>query len=148
MVENDTAEKARQEEDRQTLKDLVDNAPTPPDTQSPVQEILRSYDYDSDSTEILNSLCKLYKSDLLVAADYLKKLPRSFRYKEDLARAIISRIDNLLLEKCRICKQWYSVGKDDDPTISCSVCGQGCHDSCYNDLCPVFENFQVSNTNA
>ena len=55
--------------------------------------------------------------------------------------AIIRRIDNLLLEECLKCKTWYSIGKDDVPTISCSSCGQGCHESCYKDLGPVLEEF-------
>ena len=136
-----TVEEARQDENRQTLKAIVDNAPTSVDTSAPVQEILKCYDYDADSSEIFNALCKFYKADLMVAADYLRKLPKTFRYKEDLVRAIINRIDNLLLEECRKCKSWYSVGRQEDPTIACSICGQGGHESCYKNLGPLLEEF-------
>lgn len=131
-------EVARQEEDRQRLKTLVDNAPT---DKAPLQDILKCYDYDTEGSEISEALHKFYRKDLLITADYLKVPSQTYRYKDDLVKTIIKRIDNLLLEKCRKCKTWFSVGKDDTPTISCSSCGQGCHDSCYQNLGKILEEY-------
>ena len=69
-----------------------------------------------------------------MAADYLKQLPITFKYKDDLVNAITTRIDNLLLEKCLKCSNFFSVGKDETPTVSCGNCGQGAHEPCYTDL--------------
>ena len=136
-----TPEETRQDNDRQILKNLVDNAPTSPETKSPVKEILKCYDYDTDSSEIFAALMKYYKTDLMVAAQYLRKLPETFRYKTDLVKAITKRIDNLLLEECRKCKLWYAIERDEYPVISCSLCGQGCHEACYKDLAPLLEQY-------
>ena len=104
-----STEEVHQEADRQILRDLVANAPPYQDNNSPVQDILKCYDYDTDSSEIFTALNKFYKTDLLAAAGYLNNLPKTFKKKIDLVNAIIRRIDNLLQEECPKCKEWYSV---------------------------------------
>ena len=136
-----STEEVHQEADRQILRDLVANAPPYQDNNSPVQDILKCYDYDTDSSEIFTALNKFYKTDLLVAAGYLNNLPKTFKKKVDLVNAIIKRIDNLLTEECPKCKEWYSVSKDEEPTVSCYLCGQGCHEACYDELGPLLERF-------
>ena len=136
-----STEEVRQEIDRQILRDLVTSAPPPQEGNPPVQEILKCYDYDTDSSEISLAMNKFYKTDLLVAAGYLNNLPKTFKLKGDLVNAIIRRIDNLLQEECPKCNTWYSVSKDEDPTVSCYLCGQGCHEACYIELGPLIERF-------
>ena len=114
-------------ENRATLKDLTDHAP------EEVGKVLKCYDYDTDGPYIIKELHKHYKKELQTAAQYLKHIPTNL-IKDDLVKAIVSRIDNLLLEQCRKCKNYYSVGREEEPSVSCSNCGQGAHDSCYKDL--------------
>ena len=123
-----TMDDAKHNENRDILKDLTETAP------EGVAPVLKCYDYDTDGDYIRKKLNAHYKKELQTAADYLKQLPAEFKYKEDLVKAIINRMDNLLLEDCRKCKQYYTVGREDIPTVSCSSCGQGAHDSCYKDL--------------
>ena len=76
---------------------------------------------------------KLSKKELSAAATYLKQIPSKLK-REELRDAIITRIDNLLLEECRKCKAFYCIEREDTPTASCSSCGQGAHESCYKDV--------------
>ena len=122
-------------ENRSILKDLTDSAP------EGVAKILKCYDHDCNGDEILKELKKFYKTELQLAADHLKQLPSMYKYKDDLVKAIIARMDNILLEKCPKCRTFYSVGIDDTPTVSCSSCDQGAHDSCYKDLGPILVDY-------
>ena len=83
------------EEDHQTNRDiltrLVATAP------SDVANILICYNYDRDADEIYNQLNRFKKQDLQQAANHLDQLPKTHRYKEQLIKGIISRIDSLLL---------------------------------------------------
>ena len=119
---------AQHNQNREILKTLTDNAP------DKIANIIKSYDYDTDGDYISKEFHKSYKKDLQAVADYLQQLPTNYKLKDNLIKAIISRIDNLLLEKCRKCKDFFAVDKDDIPTISCSSCGQGAHEPCYKDL--------------
>ena len=61
--------------------------------------------------------------------------------KENLISAIIERIDNLLCETCDKCKQFYSIGREDTPTVLCSHCGQGGHESCYHEVGAILREY-------
>lgn len=127
--EHDDFQEEHHQHNRDILKDLINNSP------DDIAIVLRLYDYDKDGDMIYNQLHhKCYKQQLQAAADHLQQLPKTFRYKDDLVRAIISRIDSLLLEKCLKCGSFYALEIDDKPTVSCTGCGQGAHESCYHDL--------------
>ena len=120
-------EDSHHNENRQIIQDLVDNAT------NDVSNVLVCYNYDTDGKTIQKKMNKHSKKELSAAATYLKQIPTKLK-REELRDAIISRIDNLLLEECRKCKEFYSVDREDIPTASCSNCGQGAHESCYKDL--------------
>ena len=121
-------DEAKHNENRALLEDLTGKAPVA------VAKVLKCYDYDTDGDYIYKQLdYNNVKRELQVAAEYLKHIPAAVlkKKKHVLVKAIISRINNLLLENCRKCKEYYSVGREDTPVISCSDCGQGAHNSCY-----------------
>lgn len=127
------------EEDHQTNRDiltrLVATAP------SDVANILICYNYDRDADEIYNQLNRFKKQDLQQAANHLDQLPKTHRYKEQLIKGIISRIDSLLLEVCSKCEEKFSVEIDDTPPLTCVHCGQGCHAECYEDIVELIKTY-------
>lgn len=119
-------------------------------TKAANEAILNELILDADDVDVANTL-KLYdisksaaenakkidnerrKADLEKTATYLLTEFGNKR-KSDIIRLIIDRIATLLLEPCRICKDYYSVKKDETPLLSCYFCGQGCHHECYSQL--------------
>ena len=126
------------EEEHQLNRDILTELKTssPPD----VTSILTCYDYDTDADTIYSQMNKFKKSQLQEAANFLQQLPKS-RYKEDLIRGIIARIDSLLLESCDKCQEKYSIKIDEIPILACVNCGQGCHAPCYQDLIDVLKSY-------
>ena len=58
-------------------------------------------------------------------------LPGMNQYRADaLPHELLCRIQNLLPDKCHLCKQNYCIKLEDKPIMSCARCGQGCHNGC------------------
>ena len=113
---------------RNILTELITDAPLE------VVSMLTCYNYDENAENIYNQLSRFKKAQLQEAAIFLQQPAKNYKYKDQLVRAIISRIDSLLLEHCPKCELKYSVNKDDIPILSCINCGQGCHYDCYKDI--------------
>ena len=73
------------------LTELFTEAPTD------VVSILTCYNYDRNAGDIYNLLNKFRKSQLQEAAEFLQHPTKSFKYKDEVIRGVISRIDSLLL---------------------------------------------------
>ena len=120
---------------RNILTELITDAPLE------VVSMLTCYNYDENAENIYNQLSRFKKAQLQEAAIFLQQPAKNYKYKDQLVRAIISRIDNLLLEHCPKCESKYSVNKDDIPILSCINCGQGCHYDCYKDIVDAIKSF-------
>ena len=47
---------------------------------------------------------------------------------EELTERLIDAIENRMIKKCNDCSYWYSVKRDDIPTMHCTLCQVGMHD--------------------
>ena len=122
------------QENREILQQLIDNAT------SDVRKVLKCYNYDHTEYTIRRKMKKMSNQDLTATAEYLKNVqPKS--EPGVLRNAIINRIDCLLLEDCRICKTYFAVTREESPTVTCSSCGQGAHESCYRDVAAVISDY-------
>ena len=65
---------------------------------------------------------------------------------EGLAYQLIYRIENLLPEQCKHCKEEYCNRIGDVPLLSCHVCGQGAHTPCVFDLLTIAPEKRASLT--
>ena len=120
---------------RDILTELFTEAPTD------IISILTCYNHDRNADDIYNLLNKFRKSQLQEAAEFLQHPTKSFKYKDEVIRGVISRIDSLLLESCSKCNIKYSVGKDEIPILSCITWGQGCHSECYKDVVEIIKQY-------
>ena len=126
------------EEEHQRNRDILTNliVDAPPE----ITTILSCYNYDENAGVIYKQLSKFKKPQLEDAANYLQQPAIIYKYKDQLIRGIMSRIDSLLLELCRKCEAKYSIEKDEVPILSCISCGQGCHTECYRDIIDVIKS--------
>ena len=60
--------------------------------------------------------------------------------KSACVHELIYKIQSLLPETCGICKDSYTIQKNDDQLLSCSVCKQEVHRACYTPLLKTGEN--------
>ena len=120
---------------RNILTELIIDAP------ADIVSMLTCYNYDQNAEDIYNQLSRFKKAQLQEAAVFLQQPAKTYKYKDQLVRAIISRIDSLLLEHCTKCESKYSINKDDIPILSCINCGQGCHYECYKDIVDIVKSY-------
>ena len=99
-----------------------------------IGKVIASYDINKPNDQNSKLFGKESRPTLLSVADYLKVPGLTDRQvnKTDIVKGVMSRIANLLLEPCRRCNEYYNVGIDERPTLSCMFCGQGCHSQCYD----------------
>ena len=102
-----------------------------------VRDVLRLYSPENSyekQKSIFNSRCK--KDDLVETLQFLGESCPSWKEvkKQDCAHKLQYRIQNLLPEECGVCKETYTVGKNDPSLLACSICGQEVHHQCYKSL--------------
>ena len=112
-------------ENQHILNDLILNAPN-----AEAADTLKCYDIANTADANLKKINQeRNKSNLESTANYLKIDYNNVK-KSKLAFMIIEKVVTLLLEPCRLCKQYYSVKLNDEPLFKCYFCGQGCHGKC------------------
>ena len=52
--------------------------------------------------------------------------------KHEVAEQLLIALEALLPDTCQMCKEVYSVGRDESPSLSCKGCRQGFHQACYD----------------
>jgi hypothetical protein len=54
--------------------------------------------------------------------------------KHDVAQLLLVALESLLPDTCQLCKEIYTVEREDTPSLRCKGCSQGFHQSCYDRL--------------
>ena len=54
--------------------------------------------------------------------------------KHDVAGQLLIALEALLPDTCQVCKEMYSVEREDSPSLRCKGCSQGFHQACYDRL--------------
>ena len=54
--------------------------------------------------------------------------------KHEVAEELLIALEALLPDTCQMCKEVYSVGREETPSLSCKGCRQGFHQACYDRL--------------
>ena len=111
------------------LKALVESAQT-----EEVKEIILLYETSKPGRQIKKDLNSSSLKNLIEAGEFFKIInAKLFKTKATLVGKIIQAIENLLMQKCGECTQYYSIEYGTTPTLSCRKCGQGAHSHCYDD---------------
>jgi hypothetical protein len=101
-----------------------------------VRNCLRLYTADKTYSKLKASFNSCSKSVILETLRSLgvDKDNWDDHLKSSCVHELILRIQNLLPEVCNICKETYTISKNDPPLLSCSVCNQEVHRKCYLSL--------------
>ena len=113
------------------LNHITDDAPT-----EEIKNIISLYSVNKDGVEIYNDIKSQPRSSILSTAQHLN-IKTTTGYVTTLAKAIIRKLENFLLQECAICKIYYNINRNQKPIIECKLCGQGCHEDCYSSLIPL-----------
>ena len=112
-----------------TSKDILEElCSTSSDEQ--VKRVLSAYPLGVALTSQKTAIGKFKKEEILATLQFLKVSDQEGYNKPKLLHNLIVRIQNLLPDTCGLCKQEYNTRLDDEPLLSCEVCGQGSHDPC------------------
>ena len=115
-----------------------------PDEQ--VRNVLRAYPHGV-ALSIQKAAINKFKKDELIATLQFLRIPDQEVYnKPQLVHNVIVRIQNLFPDTCGLCKEEYCIRLEDDPLLSCEVCGQGSHDSCIKNILGESENSSLDST--
>ena len=111
------------------VKKLVALAPT-----EKVKDTLLLYDVTKNGRQIKRDLTSSDINDLAETGEFFH-IPnaRSIKTKSTLAGKILQAIENHMMQKCAECTEYYSIEYDSTPALSCRKCGQGAHQTCYDD---------------
>lgn len=99
-----------------------------------VRDCLRIYKEGQTTKQLKRSLNVANKDILVMTMDFLKVPGEDTYNKGTVVDHMITRIQNLLPDKCNHCKEEYVVDVDDKPLMLCEVCGQGAHTECITNL--------------
>ena len=116
------------------LLDVAKDAPN-----EDIKRVVQMFDVDKDPGEIYKAINANLKPLLTETADYLK-IDTTGLLKEVLVQRIISKLNSILLEYCRKCSNYFTVGLEEKPIVTCA-CGQPCHNTCYSDIKDIINNF-------
>ena len=123
------------------LAELVANAPN-----NDVRDCLRRYNCKDTLKKQTAALGATLKDTLIKTAEYLNTDPHGLK-KDELISGLISRIQNLLPDTCKICNEHYRSKLQDLPFFSCEVCGQEVHKPCFMKLFGTTDPETVPNIN-
>ena len=111
------------------IKKLVAEAPS-----EEVKDTLLLYDVKKDGKTIKKDLTSSDIKNLAAAAEFLKiSNAKKIKTNSTLAGKVLQAIENLLMQKCGNCTQYYSIQFGEPPALACRKCGQGAHPECYDD---------------
>ena len=111
------------------LKALADGAQS-----EEVKAIILLYETSKPGKLIKKDLNSSNLKNLIEAGEFFKITnAKLFKTKATLVGKIIQAIENLLMQKCGECTQYYSIEYGTTPALSCRKCGQGAHPHCYDD---------------
>ena len=94
------------------------------------KKIIMAYHPGQDLKAQKRAIGKFKKEELIAALQFLRAPDHSGCNKTELTHNLIVRIQNLLLDTCGLCKEEFNTQLEDNPLLSCEVCGQGSHDPC------------------
>ena len=106
-----------------------------------IAQVIKCYTIGSSDKDIRKLLNKIGVPPLKKAAVYLgldADSEPNIKFKDDIIRYIITRIESLLRDLCGVCGQYFNNKLTDEPTFSCLICNQGCHEPCFQEMIKVF----------
>ena len=113
------------EEQKQILADLCVGAPS-----DLIRNCLRKYCPSKTAWQIEAAMKQEKKPTLVETLAYLG-IPDMDEYRSDaLPHELVCRIQNLFPDICQLCSSKYCIKLTDTPIVSCTRCGQGCHNPC------------------
>ena len=59
---------------------------------------------------------------------------RNIKKKTDILDALLVALERLLPDQCGVCKNVYTIDREDSPTLQCSGCQQGFHQECLDTM--------------
>ena len=105
-----------------------------------IKQVLKKYQYGSDISTIERKL----KSGNASKIDTLRKVLEFLnntaitedvpRKRDDIAHAIVCRIQNLLPDDCNLCNNRFKLLFTEHPILPCARCGQSSHRQCLFDI--------------
>ena len=54
--------------------------------------------------------------------------------KYEVSQQLLVALEALLPDTCQLCKDIYTIGREDEPSLRCKGCTQGFHQACYERL--------------
>ena len=118
---NDVANKA-------ILQELIENS-----GDEVTAEILKCYKIGASDADIKKDFSRWKVAPLRNTATYLL-VETEGKLKADIINDVISKIEALLMELCTVCSKYYHNTLGDVPVYTCTVCQQGCHQPCYEEV--------------
>ena len=117
----------------QSPKDILEElCSTSSDEQ--VKRVLSAYPLGVSLTSQKSAIGKFKKDEILATLQFLRVSDQERYNKPKLLHNLIIRIQNLLPDTCGLCRQEYNIRLEDEPLLSCEVCGQGSHDPCIKNI--------------
>ena len=113
-----------------------------------VKRLLSAYPLGATLTSQKTAMGKFKKEELSATLQFLRVPDQEGCYKPQLLHNLIVRIQNLLPDTCGLCKQEYCTLLEDDPLLSCEVCGQGSHDPCIKNILGESDNGSLDSKTA
>ena len=99
-----------------------------------VQNVLRKYQPTKTVKAITKDFSSVIKENLVSAMTFLG-MPNQEKFTKPIVIAnLITRIQNLLPDKCSHCDTPYCIEIQETPLITCCMCGQGAHTPCFASL--------------
>lgn len=105
------------------------------DEDKTVRDCIRAYKLDAHEKTLQATFTKFTKDNIIRTLKFLNVEGTLERYlKPKLVNELICRIQNLLIEKCDICKKHFATALSDKLLLPCKLCGQNMHIECLKTL--------------
>ena len=100
-----------------------------------IKNCLRVYDSKSTTTQLSAQFTQCDKKVLVKCLDFLGAKPAAERtwdeyLKPTCVRELIVRIQNLLIDTCGFCNEYYATERTEKSYLKCCSCGQSAHAAC------------------
>ena len=122
--------------DKDILAELCVDAQS---TSVDIRNCLRSYDSNLTTSQLSSQFTQFDKKVLVQSLNFLGAKPAVERSWDDYlkptcVRELIVRIQNLLIDTCGFCNEYYATERTDKCYLKCCSCGQLAHLACLKKL--------------
>ena len=107
------------------IAELCSDAPN-----TDIRDCLRLYKPKNSVRQHKSEFNKPHKNVIVSTLDFLSVTGQDDYNKPTCINTLICRIQNLLPDICKLCESEYCVKRDEEPLLSCEICGQGSHNTC------------------